>query len=72
MLPLCKFCSKAMQPIGHNRKNGRLVYDWDDRSYHVKCYKEMLDTLKIVEILKVYCPDDSKAIKSAEKLVCNK
>lgn len=43
----CKFCGTPLRAIGKDRENGRSYsgnggYDWDNRLYHKKCYKEIL------------------------------
>jgi hypothetical protein len=44
----CKVCQKPLKAVGMNRKNGKGVYnDWKDRSTHLKCYKEYLESFTI-------------------------
>lgn len=39
----CQYCGGRLQPIGHDRLNGRDHPDWPTRKYHKKCWKEMRD-----------------------------
>jgi hypothetical protein len=37
---VCLLCSKPLQKIGKWRRNGKKTRnDWQNRSYHVQCYK---------------------------------
>jgi hypothetical protein len=37
----CGLCSKKLQPIKNNRRNGKAGKDWKRRRYHVKCWKAL-------------------------------
>ena len=36
---LCKYCNRALKPIGDKRKNGKSgLKDWSTRCFHKKCW----------------------------------
>ena len=36
----CKYCCKALVPVGSSRRNGTFRHDdWIGRQYHKKCFK---------------------------------
>lgn len=41
---LCQYCDGRLQPIGHDRLNGRDHPDWPTRKYHKKCWKEIYNS----------------------------
>jgi hypothetical protein len=39
----CRRCGEVLVAIGNERANGNPCQeDWDDRSYHKKCWREMM------------------------------
>ncbi len=44
LLGICKLCNKRLVPMGTKRSNGKIfLNDWNDRKYHKKCYKLILE-----------------------------
>ena len=40
---LCLHCLRRLVPIGDSRANGKAHPDWEGRTLHKQCYKEILD-----------------------------
>ena len=50
---ICKHCMKPLKTIGTSRKNGNPRYhDWSKRQYHKKCWKNLVDYLYHVSLIK--------------------
>lgn len=55
----CEYCKKSLVSIGNKRSNGKCVVDFKNRRLHSKCYKNIMETIRMLEYLKRHNKDDS-------------
>lgn len=48
--PFCDWCGKRLSPIRDRRKNGGMKKDWDERAFHLKCWKTMPQPMRAKHI----------------------
>lgn len=50
----CIYCDKPLVPVGNKRSNGKNHNDWNERKHHKKCFKQVIESRRALEVLERY------------------